>query len=97
MLIVQLPIVQEIDSIFALPKRLLKERQSSYDRSLQNISDTGINTAEEAFGIWDSQFKEFDEPKMGKDKFKLCARKVLWITPNLESNLFDLKTSIQIK
>ena len=72
--------------MFSLPKRLLKEAQGRYDHRLSSVEETGVNSARDAFEIWDSHFGEITPPKKGKDDFLLCSRKVIWITPGTENS-----------
>ena len=69
----------EVDGMFKEAKTLLKEKQCSLDSSMTSVTETGINSSQEAFEIWNKAFGPIDRPKTGRDGFKLVAKKVLWI------------------
>ena len=76
--------------MFKEAKTLLKEKQGCMDSNMSSITETGINNSQQDFEIWDRAFGVISAPKIGRDSFKLVAKKILWINPSTESMIIYL-------
>ena len=68
----------------------LREHQNVLDHEGRGV-EGGINYARQAFDILNTHAEfpgKFTVERPGKDEINLVHKKVLWITPNVESEFF---------